>query len=75
MTDWFILPILAIFGIIGYGLTGMIGRSIDRHTADDNKPGPETRTDEYAETGKPGRAYSCVPFFLHLQRKGHTRGV
>ena len=33
MTDWIMMLIFAVFGIIGYRLMGLIDRSIDRHTA------------------------------------------
>ena len=38
MTEWMILLMLAIFGIIGYGLMGLVDRSISRHTAENDKP-------------------------------------
>ena len=73
MADLIMLLIFAISGIIGYGLIGLIGRSIDRHTSGSNLPELEKKTDEYAETRKSERTYSCMPLFLNIQRKSHSR--
>ena len=68
MTEWMILLMLAIFGIIGYGLMGLVDRSISRHTGENDKPKQETETNEYAETREPKHTHPCLPFFLHIQR-------
>ena len=44
MTGWIILPIFAIFGIIGYRLAGLIGSAIDRYTVFGDKPEREKGT-------------------------------
>ena len=36
MSDWIILLIFAISGIIGYRLMGLVDRAINRHTGDSN---------------------------------------
>ena len=68
MNDWMILLILAIFGIMGYGLMGLVDSSISRHTGENDKPGQEQVTNEYAEIRKPKHTHSGLPFFLHIQR-------
>ena len=66
MKDWIIRLILAIFGIIGYGLMGLVDRSIDRHTNESSKPDREKETNEYAKSGKSRRPHPGMSFFLHF---------
>ena len=73
MTDWIMLLMLAIFGIIGYAVMGWVDRSISRHASDSDKPEWESGTDEPAENGKPARTYPRMPVFLYFKRKSHSR--
>lgn len=75
MKDWILLLILAVSGIIGYRLMGLVDRSISRHTDDSGSHAREKETNEYAETGKPEHANPGMPVFFNIQRKGHSRGV
>ena len=68
MAEWILLLILAIFGIIGYRLMGLVDSSISRHTVENDKPEQETETDEHTETRESKRTHPCLPFFLHIQR-------
>ena len=68
MNDWILLLILAVFGIIGYQLMGLVDRSISRHTADRENPDREKKTNEHAETGESKRAYPGMSFFFNIQR-------
>lgn len=68
MTDLILLLILAVFGIIGYRLMGLVDRSIDRHTAGNDKPEQEKETDEYAKAGESEDTHSGMPFFFHIKR-------
>ena len=68
MTDFIMLLMLAIFGIIGYLLMGMIDRSIERHTSKGDKPEQEKRTNEHTKTGETEHACPGLPVFLHIQR-------
>ena len=67
MPDIFLFLIIAIFGIIGYRLMGLVDRFIDRHAAGSKQ---ELETNEYepAENGEPEHAGSGLPVFLHFQR-------
>ena len=75
MKDWIILLVFAIFGIIGYQLVGMIDRLLGHDPADSEKQEREKGQNEPAEAGETKRTHSCMPVFLNLQRKSHTRGV
>ena len=75
MTDWIMILMLAVFGIIGYRLMGLIDRSIERHTSDSDQSEREKEPNEHAETGVPEDAHPGMPVLVHVQREGHSRGV
>ena len=66
MTDWVILLILAISGIIGYLLMGLIDRSIGRHTGGSDQHEREKGSNKHAETGEPERTYPGLSFFIRI---------
>ena len=52
MNDWILLLILALSGIIGYLIMGLIDRYLNRHTNNDDSQGQEKEADEHAESGE-----------------------
>ena len=52
MNDWILLLILALSGIMGYLVMGLIDRFLNRHTDDSGSPGQEKEEDGYAENGE-----------------------
>ena len=67
------LLIFAVSGIISWRLMGRVDRFIDRYTDGSDKPEREKKKDESAEDGESEHAHPRMPFFLHVQRKGHPR--
>ncbi|MBR6165144.1 MAG: hypothetical protein IKQ45_04335 [Clostridia bacterium] len=68
MTDWIMILILAMFGIIGYQLMGLIDRFMDRHTAGCDRAEWEKGTNEPAKPGKIKRPRLSMPVFFRVER-------
>ena len=75
MADAMMVLLLAISGIIGYRLMDGIDGFIDQHVTGWDRPETENDADEYTEKGRERRTRAGMPVFLHIERKGHTRGV
>ena len=64
--------IFAVSGIISWRLMGRVDEFIDMYTGG-GKAEKEKETDESEKSGESEHPHSRMPFFLHVQRKGHPR--
>jgi len=73
VTDFLIILILAVSGIIGYRLADGIDGFIDGHVKEPEESGTEKDADEFTEDGKQRHTHSCMSVFIRFKCKSHSR--